>query len=133
MSGIDYIETDAYAGEKNWEAAESAMQTKALQFAMDKAGYHPEDIDVMLEQKKPMSKLLEGLTIYPQELENVRVKDKKAAREDRDVQAAVEAVAARHGQSDPARLHNLARLAGGDYLTLQRLLAGEDDELTRDC
>ena len=45
----------------------------------------------------------------------------------------LEAVAARHGQSDPARLHNLARLAGGDYLTLQRLLAGEDDELTRDC
>ena len=35
VSGIDYIETDAYAGEKNWEAAESAMQTKALQFAMD--------------------------------------------------------------------------------------------------
>ena len=33
----------------------------------------------------------------------------------------LEAVAARHGQSDPARLHNLARLAGGDYLTLQRL------------
>lgn len=48
VSCIDYIETDAYAGEKNWEAAESAMQTKALQFAMDKAGYHPEDIDVML-------------------------------------------------------------------------------------
>lgn len=46
--GIDYIETDAYAGEKNWEAAESAMQTKALQLAMDKAGYHPEDIDVVL-------------------------------------------------------------------------------------
>ena len=45
----------------------------------------------------------------------------------------LEAVAARHGQSDPARLHNLARLAGGDYLTLQRLLTGEDDELTRDC
>ena len=45
----------------------------------------------------------------------------------------LEAVAARHGQSDPARLHNLARLAGGDYLTLQRLLPGEDDELTRDC
>lgn len=48
VAGIDYIETDAYAGEKNWESAESAMQTKALQLAMDKAGYPPEDIDVML-------------------------------------------------------------------------------------
>ena len=32
----------------------------------------------------------------------------------------LEAVAARHGQSDPARLHNLARLAGGDYLRISR-------------
>lgn len=45
----------------------------------------------------------------------------------------LEEVAARRGESDPARRHNLARLSGGDYLTLQRLLAGEDDELTRDC
>lgn len=33
-------------------------------------------MEVMLERKQPMSKLTEGLTIYPQVLENVRVHDK---------------------------------------------------------
>ena len=46
-SGFDHIEQDSYFGEKNWESAESVMQTKALQFAMDKIGYHPEDIDIV--------------------------------------------------------------------------------------
>ena len=36
-------------------------------------------------------------------------------------------------ERDPVRRHNLARLAGGDYLMLRRLLAGEDDELTSEC
>lgn len=40
-------------------------------------------MEVMLERKQPMSKLTEGLTIYPQVLENVRVHDKAAARQDR--------------------------------------------------
>ena len=35
---------------------------------------------------------MEGLTIYPQVLENVRVTDKKAAQDDADIQAAVQAV-----------------------------------------
>ena len=39
-----------------------------------------------------MSQLTEGLTIYPQVLENVRVVDKTAAQEDPDVKAAVKAV-----------------------------------------
>lgn len=45
----------------------------------------------------------------------------------------LEKVAETEGETDPVRRHNLARLAGGDYLVLRRLLAGEDDELTRDC
>ena len=56
-------------------------------------------MEVMLEQKKPLSKLTEGLTIYPQVLENVRVRNKKTAREDPDVQAAVDAVAAELGDT----------------------------------
>ena len=40
-----------------------------------------------------MNKLTEGLTIYPQVLENVRVTDKKAAQVDAAVQATVKAVA----------------------------------------
>lgn len=49
-------------------------------------------MQVMLGRKKKMSELIEGLTIYPQVLENVRVTDKKAAQDDAAVQAAVQAV-----------------------------------------
>ena len=50
-------------------------------------------VEVMLAKKLPMSKLAEPLKIYPQVLENVRVTDKKAAQDDKAVQAAVKAVA----------------------------------------
>ena len=49
-------------------------------------------MQVMLGRKKKMSELMEGLIIYPQVLENIRVTDKKAAQDDADVQAAVQAV-----------------------------------------
>ena len=48
-------------------------------------------MEVMLAKKMPMSKLAEPLKIYPQVLENVRVK--KAAQNDPAVQEAVKAVA----------------------------------------
>lgn len=50
-------------------------------------------MEVMLAKKKTMSQLCEDLTIYPQVLVNVRVKDKKAAQDDVDVQNAVKAAA----------------------------------------
>ena len=37
------------------------------------------------------------------------------------------------GEQDPVRRHNVARLAGGDYLLLRRMLDGADDELTHEC
>ena len=46
-------------------------------------------MQAMMSQKLPMSKLAEGLTIYPQVLENVRVTDKAAALGDENVKAAV--------------------------------------------
>ena len=49
-------------------------------------------MEVMMAKKAKMSQLTEGLTIYPQVLENVRVVDKTAAQEDPDVKAAVKAV-----------------------------------------
>ena len=49
-------------------------------------------MEVMLAKKLPLSRLTEGMTVYPQVLVNVRVKDKKAAQEDTAVQAAVQAV-----------------------------------------
>ena len=56
-------------------------------------------MQVMISQKKKMSELCEGFTVYPQVLENVRVKDKVAAKNDPDVKKAVEAVAAELGDS----------------------------------
>lgn len=56
-------------------------------------------MEVMMARKKKMSELAAPLTVYPQVLINVRVKDKAAAREDADVQAAVEAASAALGDS----------------------------------
>lgn len=47
-------------------------------------------MEVMLEKKAKVSDLLKDLVIYPQLLVNVRVKDKPAARADKDVIAAME-------------------------------------------
>lgn len=49
-------------------------------------------MEVMLSKKMPLSELADPVKIYPQLLKNVRVADKKTAREDADVQAAVDAV-----------------------------------------
>ena len=50
-------------------------------------------MEVMLESKKPLSELRKGFERYPQKLVNVRVTDKKAAREDGEVQAKIAEVA----------------------------------------
>lgn len=49
-------------------------------------------METMVENKKTLAQLIEGVEIYPQLLINVRVTDKKAAQEDPDVQAAVKEV-----------------------------------------
>ena len=54
-------------------------------------------MEVMLEEKQSLSKLAGPVKIYPQLLKNVRVRDKKTAREDKDVMAAVDAVAEKLG------------------------------------
>lgn len=46
-------------------------------------------MEVMLEKKVRLSELTRGLVIYPQLLENVRVKDKKEAMQDADVLEAI--------------------------------------------
>ncbi len=55
-------------------------------------------MEVMLEKKQPLSKLAEPVTIYPQVLKNVRVKNKAEAQQDAAVQAAVAAVAEKLGE-----------------------------------
>ncbi len=54
-------------------------------------------MEVMLESKQPLDKLASEVEIYPQVLKNVRVKDKKTAQEDEDVQAEVAKVTAALG------------------------------------
>ena len=50
-------------------------------------------MEVMISRKKTLSELCRDLTIYPQVLENVKVKDKAAAQNDPAVQSAVQQVA----------------------------------------
>jgi phosphoglucosamine mutase len=50
-------------------------------------------MEVMMAKKLSLSRLTESLTIYPQILINLRVKDKAAAQNDPDVQQAVERAA----------------------------------------
>ena len=56
-------------------------------------------MEVMLAKKKKLSELCDGLTIYPQVLKNVRVKDKPAAQNDPAVQEAIADVAQKLGNS----------------------------------
>ena len=56
-------------------------------------------MEVMMAKKKTLNQLCEGLSIYPQVLKNVRVADKAAAQADADVQAAVNEIAAKLGDT----------------------------------
>lgn len=49
-------------------------------------------MEVMLSRKKKMSELTEGFSVYPQVLENVRVKDKSSVLADQDVKNIIESV-----------------------------------------
>ena len=54
-------------------------------------------MEAMIESKEPLSKLIEPGKIYPQILKNIKVKDKKEAQADEDVQKAVNDVALKLG------------------------------------
>ena len=83
-------------------------------------------MEVMMARKAKMSQLTEGLTIYPQVLENVRVVDKTAAQEDPDVKAAVKAVEEALG--DTGRI--LVRESGTEPL-LRVMVEAETEECCR--
>ena len=83
-------------------------------------------MEVMMARKKKMSELMEGLHIYPQVLENVRVTDKKAAQDDADVQSAVQAVTEALG--DTGRI--LVRESGTEPL-LRVMVEAETEEICK--
>ena len=81
-------------------------------------------MEVMLARKKPMSQLSEGLTIYPQFLLNVQVRDKAQAMEDPLVQQAMEQV--RRELGDTGRL--LVRPSGTEPLIRVMVEAPSDEQ-----
>ena len=85
-------------------------------------------LEVMLAQKKKMSQLCEGLTIYPQVLKNVRVKSKPEAQNDPEVQKAVAAVAERLG--DTGRI--LVRESGTEPV-IRVMVEASSKKLCQEC
>ncbi len=80
-------------------------------------------MEVMLAKEKPMSELAAPVVVYPQVLKNVRVKDKTTAQNDPDVQAAVDAVAKKLG--DSGRI--LVRESGTEPLIRVMVEAGTEE------
>ena len=80
-------------------------------------------MEVMLEKKMTLGQLTEPVRIYPQLLKNVRVADKKTARENPEVVKAVDAVAEALG--DDGRI--LVRESGTEPLIRVMVEAGTDE------
>lgn len=80
-------------------------------------------MEVMLEEKKSLGTLTEEVKIYPQLLKNVRVEDKKTARENPEVVKAVENVAEALG--DDGRI--LVRESGTEPLIRVMVEASTDE------
>ena len=85
-------------------------------------------MQAMIAKKSTLGKLAEPVTIYPQVLKNVRVKDKAAAKNDADVQAAVAAVAAKLG--DTGRI--LLRESGTEPV-IRVMVEAENKEICQSC
>ena len=83
-------------------------------------------MEVMLEKKMSLAKLAEPVKIYPQLLKNVRVSDKKTARENPQVIKAVDAVAGALG--DDGRI--LVRESGTEPV-IRVMVEAATDELCR--
>ena len=83
-------------------------------------------MEVMLAKKQTMSQLCEGLTIYPQVLENVRVADKAQALADPKVQAAIDQVSKELG--DTGRI--LVRESGTEPV-IRVMVEAETEEICR--
>ena len=85
-------------------------------------------MEVVMEKKQSLGKLVEEVKIYPQLLKNVRVADKKEARENPAVVKAVEEVAETLG--DDGRI--LVRESGTEPV-IRVMVEAATDELCKDC
>ncbi len=85
-------------------------------------------MEVICAKKTTLSELAKELVIFPQELVNVRVKDKKAAQADDDVQSAVRAVADRLGETGRV----LVRESGTEPV-VRVMVEAETQEMCVEC
>jgi len=85
-------------------------------------------MEVMLEEKQPLSKLTEELKIFPQILKNVSVKDKVLAQSDEDVLNEVRAVETELG--DKGRI--LVRQSGTEPL-VRVMVEAQTREICENC
>lgn len=83
-------------------------------------------MEVMLEKKQKLSELRKGLKIYPQLLENVRVQDKKAARQDEDVIAQTKQVEEALGENGRILLRE-----SGTEPVIRVMVEAETEELCK--
>lgn len=84
-------------------------------------------LSVMKDTGKPLEELSQGLSIYPQLLENVRVKDKQVVLDDAEIQAAVDK--AQEELGDDGRI--LVRPSGTEPLIRVMVEAGSDELCAR--
>ena len=85
-------------------------------------------MQVMMDRKKPLSELAAPLTIYPQTLIKVRVKDKDEAQSDPEVQAKIGEIEARLEASDSGRV--LVRESGTEPV-IRVMVEAETEEEAR--
>lgn len=85
-------------------------------------------MQAVIDKKTTLSKLVAPMTVYPQVLKNVRVKDKAAAQSDKDVQAAVQAAEKLLG--DKGRI--LVRESGTEPL-VRVMVEAESKALCKQC
>ena len=85
-------------------------------------------MQVIMSRQKKLSELAAPFVVYPQVLENVKVKDKAAAQADPDVRAEVDKVAAELGNS--GRI--LVRESGTEPL-VRVMVEAQDESVCRSC
>ncbi len=85
-------------------------------------------MQAMLDQKQPLSKLAEPITLYPQILRNVTVADKDAALARTDVQAALQAARKRMGAGGRVLLRK-----SGTEPVIRVMAESADEGLCRQC
>ena len=108
-AGMDYAQTtvgDRYVYENMLETGNCVGGEQSGHIIMSKYATTGDGIltaikimEAVIESKQTLEKLAEPVKMFPQVLKNVRVKDKKAVREDSQVQALVKEIAAELGDA----------------------------------